>query len=172
MNIRREKYYVTEAHQIDLKRITEILNQAILWGQTNAFTQTFCEEDRLDWFNNHTDGRYRIFVAKQNDQVIAYLSLSPYRKGRQAFLNTAEVSYYVDFNHHKKGIASLLMQHAFDYCRENNFTTLLAFLYGHNKQSISFLKKFDFEEWGLLPGVAIVNGKNFDHVIYGKRIAG
>jgi L-amino acid N-acyltransferase len=170
MNIRQEKYNVTEAHQIDLKRITEILNQAIIWGNANAYTETFNENERMAWFNMHTDGRYNIFVAKHNDRVVGYLSISPYRKGRQAFQNTAEVSYYVDFDYHNKGIASLLMQHAFKYCQENNLKILLAFLYGHNEQSISFLKKFEFKKWGLLPGAAIVNGKKFDHVIYGKRI--
>jgi phosphinothricin acetyltransferase len=76
----------------------------------------------------------------------------------------------VDFNHHRIGIASALMEHALEHCLTVNFKTLLAFLYGHNERSIRFLNKFGFEQWGVLPDTAIVDGKTYDHVIYGKHL--
>lgn len=170
MDIRREKHNVTVAQLSDLKRITEILNQAIEWGNANAYNEIFSVQDRMEWFNAHADGRYIIFVAKNKNEIVGFLTLSLYRKGRQAFSNTAEVSYYVDFDHHRKGIASALMEHAFDHCLKVEFKTLLAFLYGHNEQSIKFLKKYGFERWGLFPDTAIVEGKFYDHVVYGKHL--
>lgn len=154
----------------DLGEITNILNQAISWGDANAYTSLFKSKDLISWFQEHMTDKHAIYVFKENGQVLGYLSVSPYRKGRGAFTGTAEVSYYVDFNHHRKGIASNLMKKAFDHCKENEIKTLLAFLYNHNDRSIAFLMKFGFEQWGLLPRTAVAKGKEFDHVIYGKRI--
>ena len=170
INIRRPDYNVIIAQIEDLTRITEILNQAIEWGNANAYTEVFNTGDRIEWFYEHADGKYAIFVVKENNNVVGYLNIDPYRKGRQAFKYTAEVSYYVDFNHHRKGIASALMNHAFDHCINNKIKNLVAFLYGHNESSIIFLKKFGFKQWGLLPGAASIVENDFDHVVYGKKI--
>lgn len=167
---RQHKNKVTLARLKDLDEITKILNQAIKWGNANAYTNTFKSAERLQWFNDHVHGKFTIYVFKEDTQVLGYLSISPYRQGRGAFKHTAEVSYYVDFNHHKKGIASQLMQKAFEHCSTWKIKTLLAFLYNHNEPSITFLKKFGFEEWGLFPRTAVSNGKEFDHVVYGKRV--
>jgi phosphinothricin acetyltransferase len=161
---------VIPAHLNDLDKITEILNQATQWGNANAYATLFKGKDRISWFKEHMVQKYAIYVFKEDRHVLGYVSISPYRKGREAFLNTAEVSYYVDFNHHRKGIASCMMLKAFDHCKEKKIKTLLAFLYNHNERSIAFLRKFGFNQWGLLPRTADAQGKEFDHVIYGKRI--
>lgn len=170
MHIRAGKYNVTVAQQSDLKRITDILNQAIEWGDATAYNEPLNAGERTEWFNAHSDGRYIIYVARDSSEIVGFLTLSPYRKGRQAFANTAEVSYYVDFSHHRKGVATVLMNHAFDHCRKVDFRILLAFLYGHNDRSIQFLKKYGFEQWGLFPQSAIVNGNAYDHVVYGRSL--
>jgi len=170
MDIRQEKYNVTIAKRGDLKRITEILNQAIKWGNANAYSDIFTADDRVGWFNSHSDGKHIIFVASDKNKVVGFLTLSPYRKGRQAFACVAEVSYYVDFEYHRKGIASALMEHAYNHCRKVGFRTLIAFLYGHNDRSIQFLMKYGFEQWGFLPKTAFVKGETYDHVIYGKHL--
>ena len=38
------------------------------------------------------------------EKITGWASLSPYRAGRGAFDYTAEVSYYIDNKHHRKGI--------------------------------------------------------------------
>ncbi len=161
---------VSIAKPNDLDDITKILNQAINWGNANAYTKELRSEDRYKWFNEHMKGKYAVYVYKEGETVLGYLSIGPYRKGRGAFRNTAEVSYYVDFTHHRKGIVSKLMLKAFEHCKEKEIKTLLAFLYSHNKTSIDFMKRFGFEQWGLFPRTAKSKGKEFDHVVYGKRI--
>jgi len=161
---------VSIAKPDDLDDITKILNQAINWGNANAYTKELRSEDRYEWFNEHMKGKYAVYVYKEGEDLLGYLSIGPFRKGRGAFRNTAEVSYYVDFTHHRKGIGSKLMRKAFEHCKEKEIKTLLAFLYSHNKSSITFMKRFGFEQWGLFPRTAKSKGKEFDHVVYGKRI--
>jgi phosphinothricin acetyltransferase len=165
-----KKIDIRSASYQDLPRITEILNQAISWGKANAYTELFKTEDRKDWLLKHSGDTFTVFVAELNNRVEAYLSISPYREGRQAFRHTAEVSYYVDFDHHRKGIATALMEEALDYCRKAHIDILLAFLYDHNKTSVSFLEKHGFKRWGLLPAAARVGSKRFDHAIYGIQL--
>jgi len=161
---------VSIAKPNDLDDITKILNQAINWGNANAYTKELGSEDRYEWFKEHMEGKYTVYVYKEGETVLGYLSIGAYRKGRGAFRHTAEVSYYVGFTHHRKGIASKLMLKAFEHCKEKEIKTLLAFLYSHNKTSIDFMKRFGFEQWGLFPKTAEVNGQKYDHVIYGKKI--
>lgn len=170
MDIRSLSNKVTLACIDDLERLTQILNQAIDWGNANAYSKNFKAEERIPWFKEHSQGEHCVYVYKENGEIMGYLSIGPYRKGRQAFDFTAEVSYYVDFAHHRKGVASALMDRAILHCKEKNIKTLVALLYGHNHPSIRFLKKYGFTIWGRLPAVAEVNGKEYDHVIYGKRI--
>lgn len=161
---------IRKATSGDLGAITQILNQAIRQGSANAFTKEFKPEERTKWLNAHLRDKYIVFVAEIEKRIVGYLNISPYREGRQAFKYTAEVSYYVDFDCHRSGIATKLMEKAFDHCEQNEIKTLLAFLYDHNQTSISFLKKCGFEKWGLFPRSAVVNNEEFDHVVYGKRV--
>lgn len=161
---------ITLASPENLETITRILNQAIEWGDANAYTHTFRSEDRLNWFHENMQGKFAVYIYKEKGEVLGYLAISPYRAGRESFYYTAEVSYYVDFKHHREGIGSALMQKAFEHCRKHQIKTLLAFLYSHNEKSIKFLRKFGFDQWGFFPETAEVNDKKFHHVVYGKKL--
>jgi len=154
----------------DLGAIVEIYNQAICAGQCTADTEIFTVADRLDWFKVHTPDKYPLLVATQNEKVIGYLTISAYREGRPAFLRTAEVSYYIHFQHHRQGVASQLMQRAIELCPSLKITTLIAMLLGSNNGSIGLLKKFSFEEWGRMPKIAEFKDKRVDHLFFGRRI--
>ncbi len=161
---------IRKAQISDLEQITDILNQAIRWGKATAILKEYKPEDRIEWFNENNSEKYCIYVAEAEGSILGYLSLTPYRKGRQAFLHLAEVSYFVDFEQQGKGIASVLMEKAFEHCREYEITSLIAFLMSHNDPSVQFLKKFGFELWGLFPKTLAIGGEEFDHAIYGKRL--
>ena len=166
----QEKSCIKKATIEDLGEITSILNQAIRLGDANAYTKTFTHAERVDWLKENSCGKYAVYVYKHTNRVFGYINIGPYRKGRDAFSNTAEVSYYVDFKYHRKGIATELMKKALEHCRKNGIKTLLAFIYDHNEPSIKFLKKFGFDQWGLFPQAAESKGRLLNHVIYGLKI--
>lgn len=154
----------------DLAQIVEIYNQAIPSKTATGDTVLLRTEERKEWFNSHIPTKYPIYIAEIKNQIVGWLSLSPYRAGRAAFNQTAEVSYYIDDKHHRKGIASQLLKYATAQCIELNISTLTAYIMEHNVASIQLMEKFAFKRWALLPNIANFDGKEFNHTIYGKRI--
>ncbi|MFK5892792.1 MAG: GNAT family N-acetyltransferase [Pseudomonadota bacterium] len=154
----------------DLEQIVTIYNQAIKAGQKTADTRLFSVEQRLKWFEEHQQDSFPLLVATNNEQLLGYLTISPYRNGRLALNKTAEVSYYIDFNHHGEGVGSLLLEHAIELCPKLHLNTLIAILIGSNNGSINLLKKFGFKEWGCMPDIVHLNDEKFDHLYYGLHV--
>ena len=135
MNIRR-------ANKSDLNRITAIYNQAILSGNATGDTELQKPADRLQWFQNHANDQFPLLVAEWKNGLVGWLSLSPYREGRGAFRFAAEVSYFIDFDYHRKGAATALLDAAIIHSKGKGLNILVAFLLEHNGSSIAFLQKF------------------------------
>ena len=154
----------------DLDVIVDIYNQAVAAGQKTADTKPVTVTGRKQWFADHTPDKYPIFVAEKDNSVIGYLSISAYRPGRLALRYTAEVSYYVDFNHHRTGVASRLMEHAIGSCLSLRIKSLFGILMESNKSSIKLLEKYGFERWAHLPSVADYDGVEVGQVYYGLRV--
>lgn len=154
----------------DLERIVEIYNDAIDTKRATADLERITTEDRRQWMIDHTEERYPVYIAEEDGKVVGWCSISPYRKGRRALDRTAEISYYIDFDYHGKGICSRLVEHALKDCKRLGVRNLFAFILGVNERSISLLKKFGFEQWGLIPEAADLDGLICDHCLMGKQI--
>ena len=153
----------------DLPSLVEIYNQAIASRTATADTVPFTVETRRGWFDAHAPDAYPIYACETDDQVVGYLSLSPYRD-RPALSRTAEVSYYVDYAWHGRGIGSALMEYALANCARINKKVLLAIVLEWNKGSIKLLEKFGFEKWGYLPEVAEFDGCLCGQLYYGRKV--
>lgn len=154
----------------DIEAIVDIYNQAIAAGRKTADLTPVSIKDRKNWFEDHIPDRYPILVAEEGDLILGYLTISPYRPGRMALRYTAEVSYYVHFEHHRQGIASKLLQHAIGMCPSLRIKTLFAILLDSNQGSIKLMEKYGFEKWGHMPRVAEYDGIEAGHLYYGLRI--
>ena len=154
----------------DLEAIVEIYNQSIDAGQKTADINPVSTDDRKQWFDDHPPEKYPILVAEENESIVGYLTISPYRPGRLALRHTAEVSFFIHFDHHRQGIGSGLLQVAIDMCSSLQIKTLFAILIDNNQGSIMFLEKFGFERWGHLPRVAMFGDIEVGHFYYGLRI--
>jgi len=154
----------------DLSTIVDIYNQAVVAGHKTADITPLVIHERAKWFEEHAPDKYPILVATIGDTVVGYLAISAYRPGRMALSHTAEVSFYIHFKHHRKGIASSLLQYAIDICPSLRINTLIAILLESNQGSIGVLEKFGFEKWGFLPQVAEFDGVKVGHLYYGLHI--
>jgi L-amino acid N-acyltransferase YncA len=154
----------------DIDSIVDIYNQAIQAGKKTADTAIFSSNERIEWFKSHTKDKYPLFVAVVQDKILAYYTISAYRSGRTALNKTAEVSYYVHFRNHNKGIGSILLQHAISICPSLGIETLIAILLECNTSSIKLLEKNGFTQWGCMPKIAEINGVFFDHLYYGCHL--
>ena len=152
----------------DLEIITEIYNQSVPSQKSTGHTEPLKIKNQKEWFYKHDPKKYPVYVSEINNKVVGWCSLSPYREGRQAFEHTAEISYYIHFDHHRKGIASKLIEYAINQCNLIGINTLVTFLMEHNTASVNLLVKFGFSLWGKLPGIAIFNNDSYNHIILGK----
>ncbi len=154
----------------DLGAIVEIYNQAIAAGEKTADITPVTSDDRKSWFNGHTPDKYPILVAEEAESVVGYLTISTYLPGRMALRHTAEVSFFIHFEHHSKGIASCLLQYAIDMCPSLQIKTLFAVVVDSNRNSVRLLEKYGFEKWGHMPRVVEFDGIEYGHLHYGLRI--
>lgn len=156
----------------DLPAIVEIYNQAIALRYATGDLDPLTVEERRAWFEEHTPDRYPIWVAEAEDGCVAgWCSLSAWRNGRKALRYTVEVSYYVHESHRRRGIGRAMMKTALDEAGALGYRTVIALLLSINPATIGLLEQFGFECWGTLPGAAEIDGRECDHVFYGRRIA-
>lgn len=154
----------------DLQAMVEIYNQSIAAGQQTADITPVTISKREKWFADHRPEKYPILVAEKDESIIGYLTISAYRPGRAALRHTAEVSFFIHFDHHRQQVASRLLQHAIDLSPSLKIKTLFGILIDSNQASIRFLESFGFEKWGHMPRVAEFEGIEVGHVYYGLRV--
>lgn len=158
------------AENNDLERIVHIYNQAIETKRATADLEKITVDDRRKWMEDHKKETYPVYIAEENGEVVGWCSISPYRAGRRALDRTAEISYYIHFDHHGKKIASQLVEHALGDCERLGIKNLFAFILSVNEVSIGLLKKFGFEQWGYIPEAADLDGVICGHCLMGKQI--
>jgi L-amino acid N-acyltransferase YncA len=150
----------------DLPKIVEIYNATIPARQVTADLEPVSVESRVGWFQDHQPNTRPLWVVEVDGQVAAWLSFSSFY-GRSAYNGTAEVSLYVDESIRRTGVGAYLLQEAIAFAPQLNLDRLLAFIFGHNEPSLALFKKFGFEHWGTLPGVAKLNSIERDLCILG-----
>jgi phosphinothricin acetyltransferase len=158
------------AKKTDLEKIVEIYNQAVPTNRATADLEKISVDDRLKWFEDHKSDEYPIYVSVVDNKVVGWCSISAYRPGRMALRQTAEISYYIDYDYHGEGIGTALVANAINDCKRIGIRNLIALILEWNDGSIKLLEKFAFERWGLLPKAANFYGKECGHCIMGKRI--
>jgi L-amino acid N-acyltransferase YncA len=155
---------------VDLPFIVDIYNQAIGSECATGDMDEFSVDDRIEWFNKFDNNKYPLYVAEIGNRIVGYCTLSPYRQGRKAMSSVAEISYYLDYSFHGKGIGTALLKHVISDCNRIRKKNLLAILLDINSPSIGLLEKFNFKKWGHFPDIINLNGKKCGHLIYGLKI--
>lgn len=158
-----------DAVDSDLPRIVEIYNAAVPTRLATADTVEVSLESKREWFERHVPGKRPILVHEDENSVVAWLSFEPFY-GRPAYDHTAELSIYIDPAHCSKGLGAKLLEQAIAMTAELNIKTMVAYIFSHNEPSIRLFKKYGFEEWGKLPEIAEMDGKEYSLSILGRRI--
>lgn len=162
---------IRQAKLTDLPALVAIYNQAINSKTATGDTQEFTVADRQKWFAKFDENSYPLYVVKVENRLVGYCSISPYREGRKAMKSVAEVSYYVDYAFHRKGVGAALIKHAINDCKRIGKKNLLAILLETNKPSIGLLEKQGFQKWGHFPDIVEMYGKIQGQIIYGLKVS-
>lgn len=154
----------------DLKAINTIYRQAVRAGLQTAHTEAPSLKERRRWFDNHSRQRHPVFVYERKGMVTGWLSVSPYRAGRQALDEVVEISYYVHSDHQGQGVGTRLIERAIDFCGDTGYRIMVAILIEGNEASLALLNKFDFREGGRIPEAVHYRETFRDHLYYYKRL--
>ncbi|MCQ8889305.1 GNAT family N-acetyltransferase [Pseudoalteromonas carrageenovora] len=152
----------------DLSEIVAIYNETIASRMVTADTEEVSVEQKREWFNSHTANR-PIYVYWEDGKVLAWLSYKSFY-GRPAYDGTVEVSIYITSKAQGKGLGKKLMEFAQTTAKQLDIKVLLGFIFSHNVPSIKLFKHFEFDVWGELPNVAIMDGTPYSLTIFGKHL--
>jgi L-amino acid N-acyltransferase YncA len=153
---------IRNASPADIEDIVVVYNEAVLEGRLTGDLEPVSIEDRRTWYFEH-QGRYAIFVKVVGGTVVGYAAISPYRKGRNAFHETCEISYYLSRQHRSKGFGRELIDYAIEQARNSGFRLILAMILECNQRSIDVLAGAGFSILGRLPNAARIGEEYFDH---------
>jgi phosphinothricin acetyltransferase len=137
----------------DLPALQRIYAQAIAAGFCTADLEPPSQARWQAFVETHRDPRYPAWVFAQGEQIMGYAALTPHRPGRRGLARTAELSFYVDFRFHGKGIGSLLVEHALQESKRLGHHALFGLLLEANEPSRRLLSQHGFAVWGRLPEV-------------------
>jgi phosphinothricin acetyltransferase len=160
---------IRNATEADLAAIVAIYNNSIPDRLATADLEPVTVESKITWFCQR-DFDYRpIWVVEQDKLVVGWLSFQSFY-GRPAYQATAEISIYVSPAYQRQGIAQRLLEKAIAESSQLKLKTLLAFVFAHNQPSLNLFTKYQFQTWGYLPQVALIDRIERDLVILGRKI--
>lgn len=161
--------YIRPACFEDLPVIVAIYNASIPGRLATADTEPVTVAARGTWFHDHSPERRPLLVAEDERGIAGWLSFRSFY-GRPAYHATVELGYYVAPDRQRQGVGRLLLNEAVSRSSRLKVRTLLAFVFGHNAPSLRLLKQSGFSQWGLLPAVAEMEGREYDVLIMGRRV--
>ncbi|MET3107456.1 L-amino acid N-acyltransferase YncA [Oxalobacteraceae bacterium GrIS 2.11] len=161
------------AEQKDLPAIVRIYNSTIASRQVTADLEEISVASRQQWFDEHTPNRRPLWVIEAESEggasVVGWMSFSDF-KSRAAYDGTVEVSVYLDPHFRGQGIGSYCLNLAEIYSPQIGVNTLLGYIFGHNTPSLRLFERFQYQQWAVMPNIAILDGIERDLIIVGKRL--
>ena len=157
------------ATEDDLNDIVGIYNSTISTRQSTADTSEVSVKSRLEWFRQHDPQKRPLLVHENKGKVVGWVSFQSFY-GRPAYDHTAEISIYISPGQRGKGLGRSLLEESLELTKKLNIKTVVCFIFSHNATSIKLFKSFGFKEWGVLPGVAEMDGIEYSLSIIGKRV--
>ena len=161
-----EAMHIHDARETDLPAIIKIYNAAIATRMSTAQLEPVTLESRRNWLSDHSPDRHPFWVLEIDREVAGWLTLKTFLP-RCAYRDTAEVSVYVDEEFRRRGVGRNLLSEAIARAPKLGINAMVGLIFAHNAPSLRLFARLGFEKWGLLPGVAQLDGMERDLTIMG-----
>jgi len=135
----------------------------------SADTEPVSIASRMKWLEGHSPDKRPLWIVENERTIIGWVSFQSFY-GRPAYDATAEISIYLDEKMRGKGLGKKVLQHVTEKSPSFGIKTLLGFIFSHNEPSLKLFRQFGFEDWALLPNIAVLDGTERSLVIVGKRL--
>ena len=131
----------------DAESIREIYNIEVLSTTVTFDLVERTKAEQHEWILEH-QGAYPAVVAVEEQQVIGFASLSPYRP-RPAYSTSAEDSIYVAKTARGRGVGSALLGEIVERAGSHGFHAIIARIVGDHEASIGLHRHHGFELVGI-----------------------
>ncbi len=154
----------------DLNIIVDIYNSTIASRMVTADTAPITVDDRKKWFEDHNSSTRPLWMIEdKNNAIVGWVSFQSFY-GRPAYNSTAEVSIYLDENQRGKGYGKQVLAYCIAQAPNYGIKTILGFIFTHNEPSLRLFRNLGFEDWAMLPNIAVLDEVERSLCILGKRI--
>lgn len=154
----------------DLPAIVSIYNSTVASRMVTADLEPVSIASRQDWFDAHSPQKRPLWIAcDEHGKTVGWASFQSFY-GRPAYDSTAELSLYLSEKYRGKGYGQKMLQYCVENAGQCGIKTILAFIFSHNEPSIRLFRKFGFEDWGVLPGIALLDDQEKGLHILGKKL--
>lgn len=160
---------IRDAQDADLPAIIAIYNAAVATRISTAQLDPVTVADRKNWIKEHSPDRHPFWVAEIEGEVAGWLTIKPFIQ-RCAYAGTVELSVYVDQRFRRRGLARAMLSEAIARAQSLGITAMVGLIFVHNEASLRLFSDVGFERWGLLPRVALLDGKWADLTIMGRHV--
>lgn len=154
---------IRPATAADAEAIRGIYNREVTGSTVTFDLVPRSSEDQRRWLEARS-GAHAVLVAVDDDQVIGFASLSPYRD-RPAYSTTVEDSVYVDADHLGAGVGRALLTALVATARGHGFHAMMARIVGGHEASIALHRSVGFDLVGVEREVGRKFGRWLDVVI-------
>lgn len=136
---------IRRATENDLPEMLTIYNDVIKNTTAVYDYKPHTFEMRRQWFMAKKESGFPVFVAEENEVVIGFSSIGPFRNWA-AYKYSVENSVYVAAEHRGKGIGKLLLLPLIEAAKELKMHTIIASIDHTNESSLRLHKSLGFIE--------------------------
>ena len=156
---------IRPATQADLPAITNIYEQAVLYGTATFELIPPDLEEMTRRYRALTESGFPYLVADLDGDVAGYAYAGPYRP-RPAYRFTVENSIYLKPAIHRRGVGLKLMQRLLSECEARGYRQVIAVIGDSaNAGSVGVHRKCGFQMIGTHPNVGLKFGRWLDTVM-------
>jgi L-amino acid N-acyltransferase YncA len=162
-------YRTRLAERRDAEVLREIYNVEVLESTVTFDLVPRSLAEQVAWIDEHSGGHPAIVAVSDDDVVVGFASLSPYRP-RPAYAPTVEDSVYVHRDRRGHGIGRLLLTDLVELARNHGFHSAIGRIVGGHEASIALHQACGFEEVGREREVGRKFGRWLDVVLMQRTL--
>jgi len=162
-------YRTRLAERRDAEALRDIYNVEVLESTVTFDLVPRSLAEQVAWIDEHAGGHPAIVAVGDDDSVVGFASLSPYRP-RPAYAPTVEDSVYVHRDRRGDGIGRLLLGDLVELARSHGFHSAIGRIVGGHEASIALHRACGFEEVGRERQVGRKFGRWLDVVLMQRML--
>lgn len=146
----------------DLPAIVRIYNEAIEERIATCDLEPVTVAARQPWFERF-DARHPLHVAVMGETVAGWSAMLPYDP-KPGYAGLVEHSVYVARAARGAGLGRRLLEHLIETATALGHRCMLGRIFRHNDPSLALHRRLGFDEVGVLPRAALLDGREADVV--------